>query len=347
MNIFASLLQELTAGKKAALVTAIDKNSAGGVLPEKHLFAGEDLTPAVGAPATDEVLAAQLQKALNSARVRFFQDTAGVTRIIEPFFPEPRLIILGGGHIAVPLAEFGAKVGFKITVVDDRLSFANERRFPWADQVLCTSFQDCFRQIELNQGSYLVIVTRGHRHDQSSLRQALQYDPAYIGMIGSRRRVHIVKSELLKEGVSQEKLDTVQAPIGLPIGAVTPEEIAVSIIAQVIACRRKANWPDPERDILEQLSREQEAVAIVTVIGSQGSVPREAGAKMIVWPDGQTIGSIGGGCAESDITLIGRDVIRNKKSQFKEIDLTGSAAEEEGMVCGGTMQVLIEYYEGK
>lgn len=338
MNVFTALLAELAAGNKAALVTAIDKNSAPGTPPGKILLVGEAQPP-------DEELAARLQQAFASARIQSYQDESGVIRVIEPFFPEPRLIILGGGHIAVPLAEFGAKVGFKVTVVDDRLTFAHQKRFPWADQVLCTSFQDCFTQIPLNQGSYLVIVTRGHRHDQSSLRQALQYEPAYIGMIGSRRRVHIVKSQLLQEGFPSEKLDAVQAPIGLPIGAVTPEEIAISIIAQVIQYRRKANWPDPEKDVLEQISRINGPAALVTITASQGSVPREAGAKMIVWPDGQTRGSIGGGCAESDIAGVGRDVIRNKKSQFKEIDLTGSAAEDEGMVCGGTMQVLIEYYE--
>jgi xanthine dehydrogenase accessory factor len=155
---------------------------------------------------------------------------------------------------------------------------------------------------------------------------------------------------LESEGYQKEKLDKVYAPIGLEIGAVTPEEIAIAIIAQVINSRRKGsekvNWPETDMDVLAELSKEdKDPRALITIISTKGSVPREAGAKMLVWPDGKIVGSIGGGCSEAGVINIARDVIGNKGCQIKDIDMTASIAEEEGMVCGGIMQVLIEYVE--
>jgi xanthine dehydrogenase accessory factor len=275
--------------------------------------------------------------------------------IIEPLFPEPQLIVLGGGHIAKPLVEFAANLGFSVTVIDDRLSFANEARFPRADRVICESFDKCFEKIEFTPYTYVVIVTRGHRHDLTCLRSVVQKEHwAYVGMIGSKKRVKGIINQLLDEGFSQEVLEKVNAPIGLEIGAVTPDEIAISIIAQLISYRRlkypeqgkkspQISWTEFDGEVIEELSKgNKDKKALVTVVETKGSVPRKAGAKMLVWPDGRILGSIGGGCCEAMMIRTALDIIREGGYTMQRIDLTGSIAEEEGMVCGGLMKVLIE-----
>jgi xanthine dehydrogenase accessory factor len=278
------------------------------------------------------------------------------TVLVEPFFPEERLIVLGGGHIALPLVEFASKVGFSVTVVDDRLSFANINRFPLARQVLCAPFDQALQRLSITDNDYVVIITRGHRHDQTCLEQLLKgVQPFYTGMIGSRRRVGALKELLIEAGYSHKRLEQVHTPIGLAIGAVTPEEIAISIMAELIACKRQTkeilsgkprllNRSDIDFGVIRLLGGEEESKAVVTVISTKGSVPRGAGAKMLVYPDGKVAGSIGGGCSEAAVIGDARQIIGTGGYQIKTIDMTGDVAEDDGMVCGGIMQVMIEDY---
>jgi len=157
---------------------------------------------------------------------------------IEPILPSPTLFIFGGGHISLPLAKTGKLLGFKIAVIDDRAKFANPQRFPEADLILAEDFSTAFSKLEINKSSYIVIVTRGHQYDELVLELALKTKPKYIGMIGSKTKNKAVFSHLLAKGISQEQLNKVHAPIGLEIFAQTPEEIAVSILAEVIKVRR-------------------------------------------------------------------------------------------------------------
>ena len=278
----------------------------------------------------------------------------GTWDMAEPFFPKERLIILGGGHVALPVADFAAKTGFLVTVVDDRLSFANPGRFPMAEKVVCDSFEHAIEELKIKESDYVCIITRGHRHDADCLRMIGRgKEPAYLGMIGSRRRVAIVRETLLEEGYDPERLARLKSPIGLPIGGVTPEEIAISIMAEIIQVKRLSredkrvkNRSDLDFDVLSRLAEEtDEPKAVVTVISSQGSSPRGAGAKMIVYRDGRILGSIGGGCSEAAVLGEARSLIGTGKYKVIHVDLTGDAAEDEGMVCGGIMDVLVEDYE--
>ncbi len=156
---------------------------------------------------------------------------------IEPILSPPTLYIFGGGHISLPLAKMGKLIGFKIAVIDDRAEFANPDRFPEADILLAEDFSQSFPKLKIDKSSYIVIVTRGHQHDQLVLEWAVGTPAKYIGMIGSKIKVETVFSHLLAKGISQGQLDKVHAPIGLEIEAQTPEEIAVSILAEVIKVR--------------------------------------------------------------------------------------------------------------
>ena len=159
---------------------------------------------------------------------------------IEPILTPPRLYLFGGGHVSLPLAKMGKLIGFEIAVIDDRAEFANADRFPGAEILFADDFTKAFPRLKIDKSSYLVIITRGHQHDELVLEWAVTTPAKYIGMIGSQTKVKAIFSHLLKKGISQEELDRVHTPIGLEIGAQTPEEIAVSILAEIIKVRRSA-----------------------------------------------------------------------------------------------------------
>lgn len=168
--------------------------------------------------------------------------TAMVCGGVEEIFVEPLrsgtpLVIFGGGHCGVALSFLAAWAGFTVTVVDSREEWANARKHPAAARTVCMPYDNILSQIELRADSYIAIMTHGHMHDASVLRQLLVREWAYLGMIGSGKKVREQFEKLRREGVSEERLSHVSAPIGLPIGSHTPEEIAVSIVAQMIAVR--------------------------------------------------------------------------------------------------------------
>jgi len=156
---------------------------------------------------------------------------------IEPILPPVELFIFGAGHVAAAVYRVARIVGFDVTVVDDRETYANRERFPEAEQVIADDFDKAMAHLTPRESSFIVIVTRGHRDDMRVLRWAVQTAAKYVGMIGSRRKTIGIFKQLQKEGLSEHLFDRVHAPIGLDIGAVTPEEIAVSIMAELIAKR--------------------------------------------------------------------------------------------------------------
>ena len=159
--------------------------------------------------------------------------------LIEPILSEPTLYIFGAGHISLYLSKIGKMVGFKVVVVDDRAMFSNRERFPEADEIYAEDFEVVFNKLKLIKPYYIVIVTRGHRYDQEALEWSVGKEANYIGMIGSKAKNKAVFSNLQKKGIDKGLLEEVHAPIGLNIGAETPEEIAVSILAEIIQVRRK------------------------------------------------------------------------------------------------------------
>jgi xanthine dehydrogenase accessory factor len=161
--------------------------------------------------------------------------------VFEFIESDPPLVIFGGGHVGRSVALCAAAAGFGVTVVDDRAEFANSGRFPGVKTVVCDVLDRAADSVAVTGKSYVVIVTRGHRHDEAILRSCLPSNPRYIGMIGSRRKVALTFGRLEGEGVPKERLATVHAPIGLPIGARTAEEIGVSVVAELIAVRRSAH----------------------------------------------------------------------------------------------------------
>lgn len=342
--VYDKLTTKLDTGEAVVLITRLKPGEGNKGKVIDKFFADDPR-------ASDTAISQAVEGALSTGGLQLLR-TDKEMLLLEPYFPKPRLIIFGGGHVAKPLAEFGAKIGLSVTVIDDRPSFANKNRFPEASAVICDSFQAAFQRVKPREADYIVIVTRGHRYDELCLRLAMKYNTAYLGMIGSKRRVKAMKDMLLEENYSPESLERVNSPIGLDIGAVTPEEIAISIIAEVISHRRKPkttastvkfNMPEFDEDVIHQLlSASQDPRALVTIITTKGSVPRKAGAKMLVWQDGKTLGSIGGGCSEAAVITVAQNLYESQSYVLHRVDMTGNAAEDDGMVCGGIMDVLIE-----
>ncbi|KAB3529305.1 XdhC family protein [Alkaliphilus serpentinus] len=349
-NVYNDLLNDVTNGKDSVLITTLQPiDERKGTILEKRLLHRYSLEN-----EDSEKIKEKIHHTFETGKPNLVSSNDHLL-LIEAYTPKPRLIILGGGHIAKPLCEFASKVGFSVVVADDRPTFANTNRFPEASEVLCQSFERIFDLLNPRDSDFIVIVTRGHRHDGICLRKALSYTPAYIGMIGSKRRVKAMKEQLVTEGYSKDRIEGINSPIGLEIGAVTPEEIAISIIAQCIGFRRgaitkesgksKSYSPEFDNEVIWEMAKKSEIPrALITIISSKGSVPRKAGAKMISWLDGRVLGSIGGGCSEAGILSSARDVILTKGYKIEQVDLTGDVAEEEGMVCGGLLEVLIEAF---
>lgn len=167
----------------------------------------------------------------------------GVGVFVEVLAPSADLVIVGAGHIAQPLAQLGALLDFEVTVLDDRAAFASRERFPGADTVLVGPIDTLLAGRPIGPSTYLVLVTRGHQHDEAALRTVIASRAAYIGMIGSRRRVKEVFRHLATAGVPADLIARVHAPIGLSIGAQTPSEIAVAIAAELVQVRRGSGVP--------------------------------------------------------------------------------------------------------
>lgn len=163
---------------------------------------------------------------------------AAVDVMIEVIESPARLVIVGGGHIGRSLSRMGSECGFSVTVIDDRPDYANQERFPEADHVICADFEAALAELPVDAHSYIVLVTRGHKQDELSLRSLVERDAAYLGMIGSKRRTGAVLQHLTDDGFDPAALARVRTPIGIDIGAETPEEIAVSIVAEIIMVRR-------------------------------------------------------------------------------------------------------------
>jgi xanthine dehydrogenase accessory factor len=257
MDLFSEIVRLRKSGQKCALATIVEVNgsipsyeSAKILVREDGSFIGTIGGGCVEAEvwnAAREVIASEKPRHLN---FNLGQDAAydnglicggQLSVFIEAIVPQPHAYIFGAGHISKSLAKVSALSGFGVTVIDNRESFANRERFPDVEDVMAEEYEDIFPKLEIHSSSYIIIVTRGHRDDMRVLRWAITTEARYISMIGSRRKVIAVVREFEKEGLPRESFERIHAPMGLDIGAITPEEIAVSVAAEMIAVRRGAD----------------------------------------------------------------------------------------------------------
>ncbi len=278
--------------------------------------------------------------------------TADGEEYLRSFHPPERLILLGCGNIGQELCRYAADLGFTVTAVDERPGFANRTLMPDAAEILCSDFPDAIRRLQITERDYVCVITRGHRFDADCLREILPGAyPRYLGMIGSKRRVALLMKQLESEGFGPDALKRIHAPIGISINALTVKEIAISIVAELIQCRRagldrrsketRLTAEDIDLRLLEFLTCDETPKALLLVYETSGSTPVKSGAMMAVDKVGRTVGTIGGGCGEGAVLKDAYRIIGSGTQCTVTVDMSNDIAEEEGMVCGGEMKVLI------
>jgi xanthine dehydrogenase accessory factor len=236
--VFKEIARMTAQGRRGALVTVLADD--GGELKRAVLTAEGGI--AGGAAELCELPGVDLQRwgaARGFARETLTADAVRRVVYVEPLEPEAELLLFGAGHISRVVAPLARTVGFRVCVIDDRGEFASRERFPTADRLLVCPVAEAFEHTAVTAATHIAIVTRGHAHDRDALQAALRTRPAYLGMIGSRRKRDLIYAALLQDGISAEDLGRVHCPIGIDIGAETPEEIAVSIVAELIQVRAR------------------------------------------------------------------------------------------------------------
>jgi xanthine dehydrogenase accessory factor len=253
----------------------------------------------------------------------------------------------------MPVISIAKMMRCHVTAIDDREQFVQNALDHGADEGVCMGFEEALADIPGSMDTYFIIVTRGHKYDTECLMSIVKKPHAYIGMIGSRRKVSLVRDALAAAGVPQEVIDSVHMPIGLRIGAETPEEISVSIMAELIEVknRDKRNCGfTPE--VMNALQAEgRDSAVLATIISKQGSSPRAPGARMLAGHDGIIAGTIGGGLAEARAAARAAEMLESYSSQNKnngtkpvvmKIDMAGNDIENSDMICGGVIEVMLE-----
>jgi len=236
-EIFKRISNFIKEGRKGVILTLV----SNGIRPEDEtcrLLIEEDGTLIGDIKTFSEDSKQKLAKFIELKTPKLTEIEKGKEPVfIEPIRPYDVLYLFGAGHVSIFVASLASMVGFRVIVVDDRKEFANKERFPEADELIVLPFSDVFEKINISSSSYIAIITRGHIHDLNVLREALKSSGGYIGMIGSKRKREKIYQALMEEGVSGERLKQVHSPIGMDIGAETPEEIAVSVVAELIRVR--------------------------------------------------------------------------------------------------------------
>jgi xanthine dehydrogenase accessory factor len=256
MDLLEEMLRLRRAGRKSALATIVQVNGSIPSYTSAKILVRDDgsITGTIGGGCVEAEVWNAAREVMETEKPRMLKFNLGqdvaydnglicggqLEVFVEPVIPPPRAIIFGAGHISKSLATLASMTGFTTCVVDDRESFANRERFPDVDEVIAGEYEEVFGRLEINGSCYIVIVTRGHRDDMRVLRWAATTPARYVAMVGSKRKVIALVKELEKEGVPMEALERIHAPMGLDIGAETPEEIAVSVTAEMIAVRRGA-----------------------------------------------------------------------------------------------------------
>lgn len=267
MDVYEELVRLRRNGQKCAIATIVQVNGSIPSYQSAKLLVREDgsMVGTIGGGCVEAEVWNVAREVMETEKPRHLTFSLGqdaaydnglicggqLNVFVEPVMPQPFAYIFGAGHVSKSLSKVATMAGFATIVIDDREQFANRDRFPEADQIYAGEYEELFPKLAVNESSYLIIVTRGHRDDMRVLRWAIHTPARYIAMIGSKRKTISVMKELEKEGIPRQAFDKLHAPMGLDIGAITPEEIAVSVVAEMIAVRRSPDsaWRDASKSI--------------------------------------------------------------------------------------------------
>lgn len=270
MDIFEEIVRIRKAGETAALATIIRRIGSTPRKDNARMLIRPDGTSlgSVGGGCVEAEVWQKARQVIESGRstvvtyemkdedVRNEGLVCGgsVEVFIEAIGPDPLVVIMGAGHLGRAIAQVAQPAGFRVAVLDDRESFANRERFPTAEQIIVSDFDKGLDQIPVNEKTYILVVTRGHSHDQVAADSALKTRARYVGLVGSRRKIQLILENILQDGLPVEELERFYAPIGLPIGSETPEEIAISVVAELIALRKGAHQRSEKQEFVKKIT---------------------------------------------------------------------------------------------
>ena len=273
---------------------------------------------------------------------------AGTDIFAERFGAVPQLVVCGGGHVAAAVVQLAKLLGLTVLAMDDREEYAQQLRLAGADKVLCLPFDKALAQVPDGAETYFVVVTRAHAFDVDCLKVILKKPAAYVGMMGSRGRAALVRRQLLEAGIDAERVEALYAPIGLSIGSQTAEEIALSILAQIVQVKnarpQTEGYPVALLDAMVQAEKAHTPAVLATIIARHGSTPRDVGAKMLVLPDGSIVGSVGGGIMEHYTVQAAQKLLAQAVPALQCLQLSADGKNEDTAIaaCGGSMEVLLQ-----
>ena len=254
MDLYDEIVRLRSLGQKCAVATIVQVNGSIPSFESAKILVREDgsFMGTVGGGCVEAEVWNAAREVIETEKPRHLSFSLGqdaaydeglicggqLNIFVEPVIPQPRAFIFGGGHVSKSISKVATLAGFSTSIVDNREAFANQERFPEAEATYAEEYEEVFPKLPVNSSSYIIIVTRGHRDDMRVLRWAVNTPAKYIAMIGSKRKTISVVHELEKEGIPREAFEKVFAPMGLEIGAEMPEEIAISVVAEMIAVRR-------------------------------------------------------------------------------------------------------------
>ena len=234
----SSIVDAYDGSPSVGLATLLKPAKGMGQVGDKiRIDANGEAKGSLGDPARDAEAVESLRELIDFGRVKTLNTQDGAQVFLEGFTTPAAVVVAGGGHISKSLAPIVKMMGLRLHVVDDRPEFANKERFPEADSVVVADYAEGVKQLDIRPNTSVVVATRGHREDDRALEAAVRSPAGYVGLVGSRRKTILIYEELLKNGIPLERLQSVHAPVGLDIGAKTPEEIALSIVAEIVAFR--------------------------------------------------------------------------------------------------------------
>lgn len=322
------------------LATVLDGADAGSQL----LLCGREAVWQAGNAA----FLRQNMPALQACTATGFLELAGQHIFAERFGAVPQLVVCGGGHVAAAVVKLAKLLGLPVLAMDDREEYASQLYAAGADSVLCAPFVQALETIPGGAETYFVVVTRAHSYDVDCLKLILQKPAAYVGMMGSRGRTALVRRQLLDAGLDAVRVESLYAPIGLPIGSQTAEEIALSILAQIVQIKNARPQTEGFQTVLldkmEQVDMKQIPAVLATIIARHGSTPRDVGAKMLILPDGETVGSVGGGIMEYRVIRAAQDILKERDPAMQRLQLSANDENDDEAIaaCGGSMEVLLQ-----
>lgn len=340
-NFFKGINAVLQNGGRGLVLSSLDEERADKII----LFGKEIVWQNEGCRLKKEELENQRLQELMQCEQSQVVELDGVRWLLEILKPEARLIICGAGHVALACLRMAKLLGMDVTVLEDREEYAQAAEEAGADRVICKPFREAIRALENTDSCKYLVMTRAHKMDQDCLEEIFRKPYSYVGMLGSPKKIEALRNNLVQAGIEEFHFEKLHSPVGLDIGAKTPAEIGVSVMAELIQLQNSGEEEASSysREMLGRQALHPAAGILCTLVDNGGGSPRNPGTKMLVYSSDDRIGTIGGGVLEG--TVIREAVQMMEKGEKRKIIHSGVDGNDSGMVCCRDAEVLLERVE--